>query len=190
MRAPGSIIATLTAMALLAGCGGEEPEIGAGGEVPTGYATYESTAATFAYPSQWQVERAPGGPEGGEQLTIAPPPPFPIPGPQISLLEQPRTAPEEFERMIEQLRLVYETESGEVVAEEAIELAGAQTAVRTVVEFPAGPGDDPVEVRTTSVGVLRDDDTAIFFSLAVPQREGGGGVDVDAVLSSFSVTDS
>lgn len=188
MRAPGSIIATLAAMALL-GCGGAEPEIGAGGEVPAGYATYDG-AVTFAYPSQWKLERNPVGDEGEELITITPPPPFPIPGPQISVLVRPRTGPEEFERIVEQIRLVYETESGEVVSEDAIDLEGTQTALRTLIEFPAGPGDDPVEVRTTSVDVLRDDGTTISFGLAVPQREGGGGVDVDAVLSSFSVTGS
>ena len=49
---------------------------------------------------------------------------------------------------------------------------------------PPGRGTDPIEVRSDSLDVLRDNGDVVVLTAAAPQRE-GSEFDTEAVVSSF-----
>jgi hypothetical protein len=171
---------------VLAGCGG-------GGaldaEVPASYVTFRGEGVTFAHPPGWQPERQPY-PEGGTQIVFAPPSPGPAPSTQISLTVERGVTPEDFESSNDQVRSsLVEFDSAEIVSDEEVDVAGAQVAFRSVIEFPPGPGTDPVTVRSTIVDLLTAGGTSVRLSVPVPERGGEKPVDAEAVLSSLRVVE-
>jgi hypothetical protein len=186
VSAARSLLIGLLAVLALAGCGG-------GGaldaEVPASYVTFRGEGVTFAHPPGWQPERQPF-PEGGAQIIFAPPSPGPEPSARISLSVERGVTPEDFESLIDQVRSgLVERRSGEIVSDEEVDVAGAQVAFRLVIEFPPGPGTDPVAVRSTIVDLLTDGGTSVSLAVPVAQRGGEEPVDAEAVLASLRVVE-
>jgi hypothetical protein len=170
---------------VLAGCGG-------GGaldaEVPASYVTFRGEGVTFAHPPGWQTDRRPFS--EGARVIFAPPSPGPEPSARISLSVERGVTPEDFESLIDQVRSgLVERRSGEIVSDEEVDVAGAQVAFRLVIEFPPGPGTDPVAVRSTIVDLLTDGGTSVSLAVPVAQRGGEEPVDAEAVVSSLRVVE-
>jgi hypothetical protein len=181
-----SLLIGLLAGLVLAGCGGGTA---LEAEVPASYVTFRGEGVTFAHPPGWQTDRQPFS-QGGAQVFFEPPSPGPAPFAQISLTVERGVTPEEFESSNDQVRSgLVERSSGEIVADEEVEVAGAQVAFRSVIELPPGPGDDPVPVRSTAVDLLTDGGTSVGLAVAVPERGGEEPVDAEAVLSSLRVVE-
>jgi hypothetical protein len=175
------LIGLLAGLAL-AGCGG-------GGaldaEVPASYVTFRGEGVTLAHPPGWQPDRRPFA--QGARVVFTPPSPGPVPVDQISLSVERGVTPEDFESLIDQVRSgLVERRSGEIVSDEQVDVAGAQVAFRSVIEFPPGAAG-PVAVRSTAVDLLTDGGTSVSLAVAVPKAE--ERVDAEAVVSSLRVVE-
>lgn len=156
-----------------------------GGEtqVPEGYTTFREAGVAFARPEGWAIERQPSSDQGVRYvITQAAPDATPAAG--ISLTVTEGVDAERFQSGLDQSRSLTETQGGELVSDEEVEIEGAAAAVRTVIEFPATSGSDPVPVRTTKLEILSRS-RRVILSVPVPQRGGEPPVDPEVVLSTF-----
>jgi hypothetical protein len=188
MPSPRQIATGLLALALAAsGCGGGGDFSGEA-ETPEGYTTFDGAGVTFAYPDGWQVEET-TDPDGGPFVQILPPDKSKTPYGLVQLTVTPK-AGERFESLADQRRVVLrELNDGEISSDEAVEIPGAEKALRAIGTTPPGKGNDPVEVKADSLDVLRSNGDVLTFTVAAPQR-GEPELDPEAVVQSFRLAGS
>ena len=85
--------------------------------------------------------------------------------------------------------MIREVNGGEIESDEDVEIDGASKALRAKTKTPPGRGSDPVEVRSESLDVLREDGDVLTLVVAAPQRD-GQELDPEAVVSSFRLEGS
>ncbi len=175
--------ALLVAGAMLAGCGGSGPPA-----VPDGYTTFRGDGVSFVHPRGWQVQQR-RTPAGATEVQIVPPERATTPYAQIVLTVTPG-AGGRFESLADQRRVVVKDALGaKVDSDDSVDLAGADQALRLKSTVPPGQGNDPVEVRSDSLDVLRSGGDVLVLVAAAPQRD-GGGLDPGAVVDSFRLEGS
>ena len=176
----------LLAAGALSSCGGGGGFSG-DPDVPEGYETFSTAGISFAYPGDWQVAERTDA-DGAPAVEITPPDKARTPYGLISLSISPG-AGERFESLADQRRIVIrDVNNAEIESDEAVEIPGAREALRASTITPPGRGTDPVEVRSNSLDVLRENGDVVVLTAAAPQRE-GSEFDVEAVVSSFRLED-
>ena len=183
---PVTLLLCLLAAGALSSCGGGgdfsgEPEL------PEGYETFSTAGIAFAYPGDWDVAERTDA-DGAPAVEITPPEKAKTPYGLISLSISPG-AGERFESLADQRRIVIrDVNDAEIESDEPVEIPGAREALRASTVTPPGRGTDPVEVRSNSLDVLRENGDVVVLTAAAPQRE-GSEFDVEAVVSSFRLED-
>jgi hypothetical protein len=180
------ITLALAAAALLAGCGGGD--LSGDPDVPSGYKTFKGAGVTFAYPGDWQVAQRTDA-DGVPFVEITPPDKAKTPYGLVQLTIDPK-AGERFDSLADQRRVAARSVADtKIDSDEAVDVEGAEKALRAKSTTPAGRGNDPVEVKSDSLDVLRSNGDVVVLVAAAPQR-GGGGLDPEAVISSFRLEGS
>jgi hypothetical protein len=166
----------------LASCGGGD-DFSGDADVPDGYKTYSTAGISFAYPGDWEVAERTDA-DGAPAVEITPPEKAKTPYGLIQLSISPG-AGERFQSLADQRRIVIrDVNNAKIESDEAVEIPGAEEALRAATVTPPGRGTDPIEVRSNSLDVLRDNGDVIVLTAAAPQRE-GSEFDTEAVVSSF-----
>jgi hypothetical protein len=176
----------LLGLLAIASCGGGD-DFSGDPDVPGGYKTFETAGISFAYPGDWQVaERT--DEDGAPSVQITPPDKAKTPYGLIQLTISP-DAGERFQSLADQRRIVIrDVNDAEIESDEPVEIPGAKEALRAATVTPPGRGTDPIEVRSHSLDVLRDNGDVVVLTAAAPQRE-GSELDTEAVVSSFRLGD-
>jgi hypothetical protein len=183
---PVSLILCLLAAGALSSCGGGSDFSGEA-KVPDGYKTYKTAGISFAYPGDWQVAERTDG-EGAPAVEITPPEKAKTPYGLIMLSISPK-AGDRFQSLADQRRIVIrDVNNGKIDADESVEIPGAKEALRASTTTPPGRGSDPIEVRSDSLDVLRDNGDVVVFTAASPQRD-GSKFDTQAVVDTFRLGD-
>ena len=166
----------------LASCGGGD-DFSGDPDVPDGYKTFSTAGISFAYPEDWDVAERTDA-DGAPAVEITPPEKAETPYGLIQLSISPG-AGERFQSLADQRRIVIrDVNNAKIESDEAVEIPGAEEALRAATTTPPGRGTDPIEVRSNSLDVLRDNGDVIVLTAAAPQRE-GSEFDTKAVVSSF-----
>ena len=182
---PLTLLLCLLAAGTLASCGGGDFK--GDPELPEGYETFSTAGISFAYPGDWDVAERTDA-DGAPAVEITPPEKAETPYGLISLSISPG-AGERFESLADQRRIVIrDVNDAEIESDEPVEIPGAREALRASTITPPGRGTDPVEVRSNSLDVLRDNGDVVVLTAAAPERE-GSELDVEAVVSSFRLED-
>jgi hypothetical protein len=177
---------TLLLVALLAGCGGGGSFEGEA-EAPGGYATYEGHGVSIAHPEGWSIDDGRDA-DGGWTVEITPPEQEKTPYGLIRLSSVP-DAEDRFDSSREQRRTVIESVTkGEIESDEEVDVPGAKEAHRLTATVPPGQGTDPVEVKSDSLDLLRDDGDSVTVIVAAPRRD-GDELDPAAVVESLRLAD-
>ena len=185
-RRPIALAVALLAAGSVAGCGGGG-EFSGDAEVPDGYKTFSTAGISFAYPSGWQVDERTDA-DGQPAVEITPPDKSKTPYGLIQLSIMPK-AGERFQSLADQRRIVIrDVNNGKIDADESVEIPGAKEALRASTTTPPGRGTDPIEVRSDSLDVLRDNGDVVVFTAASPQRD-GSKFDTKAVVDTFRLGD-
>ena len=183
---PVSIILCLLAAGTLSSCGGGS-DFSGDAKVPDGYKTYSTAGISFAYPGDWQVAERTDG-EGAPAVEITPPEKAKTPYGLIMLSISPK-AGDRFQSLADQRRIVIrDVNNGKIDADESVEIPGAKEALKASTTTPPGRGTDPIEVRSDSLDVLRDNGDVVVFTAASPQRD-GSKFDTQAVVDTFRLGD-
>jgi hypothetical protein len=178
---PLTLLLCLLAAGALSSCGGGD--FSGDPDVPEGYEIFSTAGISFAHPGDWEVAERTDA-DGAPAVEITPPEKEPTPYGLISLSISPG-AGERFQSLADQRRIVIrDVNDAEIESDEAVEVPGAREALRASTVTPPGRGTDPVEVRSHSLDVLRQNGDVIVLTAAAPQRE-GSELDVEAVVSSF-----
>ncbi len=181
------LLICLIAAGTLASCGGGGGDFSGEPDVPDGYKTYRTAGISFAYPGDWQVTERTDA-DGAPAVEITPPEMGETPYGLISLSISPG-AGQRFQSLADQRRIVIrDVNKGKIESDEPVEIPGAKEALRVATVTPPGRGTDPIEVRSNSLDVLRDNGDVVVLTAASPQRE-GSEFDVEAVVSSFRLGD-
>jgi hypothetical protein len=179
---PIPLIVCLLAAGSLASCGGGD-DFSGDPAVPDGYKTFSTAGISFAYPGDWQVAERTDA-DGVPAVEITPPEKAETPYGLISLSISPE-AGDRFQSLADQRRIVIrDVNEGKIESDEAVEIPGAEEALQVSTVTPPGRGTDPIEVRSSSLDVLRDNGDVVVLTAAAPQRE-GSEFDTEAVVSSF-----
>jgi hypothetical protein len=166
----------------LASCGGGD-DFSGDADVPDGYKTFSTAGISFAYPEDWDVAERTDA-DGAPAVEITPPEKAKTPYGLIQLSISPG-AGERFQSLADQRRIVIrDVNNAKIESDEAVEIPGAKEALHASTVTPPGRGTDPIEVRSNSLDVLRDNGDVIVLTAAAPQRE-GSEFDTEAVVSSF-----
>jgi hypothetical protein len=166
----------------LASCGGGD-DFSGDADVPDGYETFSTAGISFAYPEDWDVAERTDA-DGAPAVEITPPEKAKTPYGLIQLSISPG-AGERFQSLADQRRIVIrDVNNAKIESDEAVEIPGAKEALHASTVTPPGRGTDPIEVRSNSLDVLRDNGDVIVLTAAAPQRE-GSEFDTEAVVSSF-----
>jgi hypothetical protein len=174
----------LLLLVLLAGCGGGG-EVG-GSETPEGYETYERDGVTIAYPEGWKVDRRQDS-DGGSSTRITPEKQEPTPYGLILLSASP-DAEKRFENQVKGRREVMKAVAdAKIDSDEEVEVAGAKEAHRLKATAPPKAGTDPVEVKSDSLDILRENGDTLTVVVAAPQRDGDDELDPAKVIESLKV---
>ena len=182
MRVLTRVLPLALGLLMLSSCGGGDDFTG-DAKVPDGYKTFETAGISFAYPGDWQVaERT--DKDGAPAVEITPPEKAKTPYGLIQLSISPG-AGERFESLADQRRIVIrDVNNAEIESDEPVEIPGAKQALQVATKTPPGRGTDPIEVRSNSLDVLRDNGDVVVLTAAAPQRD-GSKFDTEAVVSSF-----
>jgi hypothetical protein len=166
----------------LASCGGGD-DFSGDADVPDGYKTFSTAGISFAYPGDWDVAERTDA-DGAPAVEITPPEKAKTPYGLIQLSISPG-AGERFQSLADQRRIVIrDVNNAKIESDEAVEIPGAKEALHASTVTPPGRGTDPIEVRSNSLDVLRDNGDVVVLTAAAPQRE-GSEFDTEAVVSSF-----
>ena len=166
----------------LASCGGGD-DFSGDADVPDGYKTFSTAGISFAYPEDWEVAERTDA-DGAPAVEITPPGKAETPYGLIQLSISPG-AGERFQSLADQRRIVIrDVNNAKIESDEAVEIPGAKEALHAATVTPPGRGTDPIEVRSDSLDVLRDNGDVVVLTAAAPQRE-GSEFDTEAVVSSF-----
>jgi hypothetical protein len=175
-------ILVLSALAALAGCGGGGAFSG-DAKVPDGYKTYAKAGISFAYPGDWKVEERTDA-EGAPAVEITPPDHATTPFGLIKLSVSPK-AGRDFDSLADQRRIAAKAATdAKIDSDESVDIPGAKKALRATATTPPRLGTDPVEVKSDSLDVLRDNDDVVQLVVAAPQRD-GQELDPGAVVDTF-----
>jgi hypothetical protein len=156
--------------------------------VPDGYKQFSGAGVTFAYPGDWEVEQR-DDPKAGPFVRILPPDRSKTPYGIVQLSVTPQ-AGDRFESLADQRRvLLRDVNDGKIESDDAVEIEGAEKALRAVVTTPPGRGNDPVEVKADTLDVLRSNGEMVVLTAAEPQR-GEPELDAAAVVESFRLAGS
>jgi hypothetical protein len=167
----------------LGACGGGSGSFAGKPSVPSGYKTYSAGGLSFAYPGDWTVQQT-TDPDGAPSVQVVPPDQSRTPYGLVQLSVTPKAA-DRFDSLADQRRIVIKTvNGGKIESDGPVDIPGAQKALMARTATPPRRGTDPVEVKSASLDVLRDDGDVVVLTAAAPQR-GGGGLDPQAVISSF-----
>lgn len=180
------LLLCLLAAGALASCGGGN-DFSGDPKVPDGYKTFSTAGISFAYPGDWQVaERT--DEDGAPAVEITPPDKAKTPYGLIQLSVSP-DAGERFESLADQRRIVIrDVNDADIESDDAVDIPGAKQALHASTVTPPGRGTDPIEVRSDSLDVLRDNGDVVVLTAAAPQRD-GSKFDTEAVVSSFRLGD-
>jgi hypothetical protein len=182
MRVIRTLPLLLLGLLALASCGGGD-DFSGDLDVPDGYKTFSTAGISFAYPGDWQVQERTDA-DGAPAVQITPPDKAKTPYGLIQLSISPG-AGDRFESLADQRRIVIrDVNDAKIESDEPVEIPGAKQALRAATVTPPGRGTDPIEVRSNSLDVLRDNGDVIVLTAAAPQRE-GSEFDTEAVVSSF-----
>ena len=171
-----------------AGCGGGgDSDFSGDAKVPDGYKTFEGSGASFAYPSDWQVEDGTSD-DGGQVVEITPPDKAKTPYGLIRFSVTPKAA-DRFKSLADQRRLVIrDVNDGKIDSDEEVDIPGAEQALRATATTPPGQGSDPVEVKADSLDVLGSNDDMMVLTVASPDRE-GQTFDPAEIVDTFRLKD-
>ena len=184
LHVPGLLSALLLCLLAgsLASCGGGD-DFSGDADVPDGYKTFSTAGISFAYPEDWDVAERTDA-DGAPAVEITPPEKAKTPYGLIQLSISPG-AGERFQSLADQRRIVIrDVNNAKIESDEAVEIPGAKEALHASTVTPPGRGTDPIEVRSNSLDVLRDNGDVVVLTAAAPQRE-GFEFDTEAVVSSF-----
>jgi hypothetical protein len=177
---PGPLV-LLAVLGLLAGCGGSD--FSGKGEVPGGYATYRGDRVSLAYPKGWQVAERKDS-DGGSTVRITPRDQGTTPYGLILLAASPN-AEKRYANAVKGRRAVMkQVTKAEIDSDEEVDVPGAKEAHRLKATTPARAGTDPVEIKSDSLDLLRDDGDTLTIVVAAPQRKGDDALDPEAVVDS------
>ena len=180
------VVFCLLAAGTLSSCGGGG-DFSGDPKVPDGYKTYRTAGISFAYPGDWQVDERTDA-DGAPAVEITPPDKAKTPYGLIQLSISPG-AGERFQSLADQRRIVIrDVNDAKIESDEPVEIPGAKEALRASTTTPPGRGTDPIEVRSNSLDVLRDNGDVVVFTAAAPQRE-GQELDAAAVVDTFRLGD-
>lgn len=181
LRRPLPLILGLLAAGTLASCSGDD--FSGDAKVPDGYKTFSTAGISFAYPGDWEVAERTDD-DGAPAVEITPPERAKTPYGLIQLSISPG-AGERFESLADQRRIVIrDVNDAKIESDEPVEIPGAEEALRASTITPPGRGTDPIEVRSDSLDVLRDNGDVVVLTAAAPQRD-GSRFDTEAVVKSF-----
>ena len=173
------------AATVLAGCGGSDFKGAA--DLPSDYATYKGDGVTIAYPKGWKVATRKDA-EGGSSVTITPKQTKPTPSGVIRISATPN-AEKRFAKQVKGRRaLLKAVASADIDSDEKVEVPGTKEAHRLTVTVPSGGGSDPVEVKSDSLDLLRDNGDSLTVVAAAPQRKGDDDLDPKAVVDSLRLS--
>lgn len=179
-RIPLMLLFLLTAGAL-SSCGGGN-DFSGDPDVPDGYKTFKTSGISFAYPGDWQVEERTDA-DGAPAVEITPPEKGKTPYGLIQLTISPK-AGDRFESLVDQSRIVVrDVNNGKIESDDTVDVPGAKTAQRSTTVTPPGQGTDPVEVHSDGLDLVRENNDVVFFTVAVPQRD--GKIDPAPIVDSF-----
>ena len=179
LKRPPPILLGLLA---LASCGGGD-DFSGDAKLPDGYKTFSTAGISFAYPGDWDVSERTDE-DGAPAVEITPPDKAKTPYGLIQLSISP-DAGERFESLADQRRIVIrDVNNAEIDSDEPVEIPGAKQALSASTVTPPGRGTDPIEVRSNSLDVLRDNGDVVVLTAAAPQRD-GSKFDTEAVVKSF-----
>jgi hypothetical protein len=167
---------------LLAGCGGGGAFSG-DAKVPKGYKTFSAQGISFAYPADWAVDQRTDS-DGAPSVEITPPEKADTPYGLIQLGIYPGRG-DDFDSLADQRRVVLKSVgNAKLSSDEEVDIPGAKKALRAAGAAPPGRGNDPVEVKSDSLDVLRDNGDVVVFTVASPQRS-GQAFDPGAIVETF-----
>ena len=179
---PLPLLLFLLAAGTLSSCGGGD-DFSGDPKAPDGYKTYSTAGISFAYPGDWEVAERTDA-DGAPAVEITPRDKAKTPYGLISLSISPG-AGERFESLADQRRIVIrDVNKAKIESDDAVDIPGAEQALHASTVTPPGRGTDPIEVRSNSLDVLRDNGDVVVLTAAAPQRE-GSEFDTEAVVSSF-----
>jgi hypothetical protein len=177
-------VLTVAATAL-AGCGGGDFEGSA--KVPAKYATYRGDNVTIAYPKGWQVATRKDS-DGGSSVRITPKQTTPTPYGVILLSASP-DAEKRFENNVKGRRAVLESVAeAKIDSDDEIDVPGTKEAHRLKATAPSRAGTDPVEVKSDSLDLLRENGDTLTVVAAAPQRKGDDDLDPKVVVDSLRLS--
>jgi hypothetical protein len=180
------LAALAVAAIVLAGCGGSDFKGSA--DVPSDYATYRGDGVTIAYPKGWQVATRKDS-DGGSSVRITPKKTTPTPFGVILLSASP-DAEKRFANNVKGRRAVLKTVAdAKIDSDEKIDVPGAKEAHRLTATAPSRAGTDPVEVKSDSLDLLRDNGDTLTVVVAAPQRKGDDDLDPKVVVDSVRLSD-
>lgn len=178
------IATTIALIAALPGCGGGG-DFSGDPKVPDGYKTYSNSGISFAYPGDWTVAERTDA-EGAPAVEITPPDKSKTPYGLIQLSVSPK-AGGRFDSLADQRRVAAKAATdAKIDSDESVDIPGAKKALRATATTPPREGNDPVEVKSDSLDVLRDDDDVVVLVVASPQRD-GQEFDPGAIVDTFRV---
>jgi len=181
---PLPILLCLLAAGTLSSCGGSD--FSGEPDVPEGYKTFSTAGISFAYPGDWQVAERTDA-DGAPAVEITPPEKDKTPYGLVQLSVSPG-AGDRFQSLADQRRIVIrDVNNAKIDSDESVEIPGAKEALRAATITPPGRGSDPVEVRSNSLDVLRDNGDVVVLTAASPQRD-GSKFDTKAVVDTFRLT--
>jgi hypothetical protein len=184
---PLPILLCLLAAGALSSCGGGGDDFSGDPELPDGYKTYRTAGISFAYPGDWEVAERTDA-TGAPAVEITPPDKGKTPYGLISLSIS-EGAGERFEELADQRRIVIrDVNDADIESDDPVDIPGAKQALHASTVTPPGRGTDPIEVRSDSLDVLRDNGDVVVLTAAAPQRD-GSKFDTEAVVSSFRLGD-
>jgi hypothetical protein len=173
---------TILAVVLLAGCRAST----AAGDAPEGFALYQGSGYSLAYPEGWEVRTAGDVDDSTREVEIH--------GPEdaagyrhVITAAIPDDAPVTIGQYVTMFNLNADAQLAEreIVADDAVEVSGADEAHRIEVRYLVSTGDDDLEVRQVDVLALAD---GTAFGLRVAALAADFDEDLaEAVLASLRV---
>jgi hypothetical protein len=145
--------------------------------------TYRGDGVTLAYPKGWRVDTRKDS-DGGSSVRITPPHPKQTPYGLILLSASPN-AEKRFANTVKGRRAVMkEVTKAKIDSDDKIDVPGTKEAHRLTATAPARQGTDPVDIKSDSLDLLRDDGDALTIVAAAPERKGDDELDPKAVVDS------
>ena len=173
-------------LALAAGCGGGD-ELAGKAEVPEGYTTYRGDGVSLAYPKRWQVHTRKDS-DGGSSVRITPRSQAKTPSGLILLVASP-DAEKRFANNVKGRRAVMrQVSKAKIESDEEVDVPGTKEAHRLTATAPPRAGTDPVEIKSDSLDLLRDNGDTLTVVVAAPQRDGDDELDPEAVVGSLRLS--